>query len=167
MAKVISADTPQLIEKVVRVNRVTKVVKGGKNFSFNAIVVVGDGQGKVGYGLGKALEVTDAIAKGIEDAKKNLKEVRVINGTIPHDTQSKFGAAKVVLKPAAPGTGVIAGGVVRAVLECAGYHNILTKSLGSNNAHNLVKATIKGLLALKNEEDILRARNISKIKLYS
>jgi small subunit ribosomal protein S5 len=160
-------DSVQLIEKMIKVNRVTKVVKGGKNFSFNAIMVVGDGKGRVGHGLGKALEVTDAIAKGIEEAKKNMITVPVVKGTLPHEVMAKFGAGKVLLKPATPGTGVIAGGVVRAVLECAGYSNVLSKCMGSSNAHNIVKATVLGLSMLKTEEEILRARKISKEKLYN
>jgi small subunit ribosomal protein S5 len=160
-------DSSQLIEKMIKINRVTKVVKGGKNFSFNAIMVVGDGKGKVGYGLGKALEVTDAIAKGIEEAKKNMIEVAIVRGTLPHEITAKYGAGKVLLKPATPGTGVIAGGVVRSILECAGYTNVLSKCLGSSNAHNLVKATIKGLSLLVTEEEILKARKITKEKLYN
>lgn len=160
-------DAPQFIEKVVKINRVTKVVKGGKNMSFNAIMVIGDGNGKVGYGLGKALEVTDAIAKGIEDAKRNMVKVNMVNGTVPHEIIGKFGAGKVLLRPASQGTGVIAGGVVRAVLECAGFKNILSKSMGSNNAHNVVKATVKALVSIKSEEDILKQRKISRDKLYN
>jgi small subunit ribosomal protein S5 len=160
-------DSIQLIEKMIKVNRVTKVVKGGKNFSFNAIMVVGDGKGKVGHGLGKALEVQDAIAKGIEEAKKNMIDVAIVKGTLPHEIMAKYGAGIVLMKPATPGTGVIAGGVVRAVLECAGYSNVLSKCMGSSNAHNIVKATIKGLSMLKTEEEILRARKISKEKLYN
>lgn len=160
-------DAVQLIEKMVKINRVTKVVKGGKNFSFNAIMVVGDGKGKVGHGLGKALEVTDAIAKGIEEAKKNMIDVAMINGTVTHDVVGKFGAGKVLLKPASPGTGVIAGGVVRSVLECAGYTNVLSKCMGSSNAHNIVKATIRGLASLKTEQEILKQRKISREKLYN
>lgn len=160
-------DAVQLIEKMVKINRVTKVVKGGKNFSFNAIMVVGDGKGKVGHGLGKALEVTDAIAKGIEEAKRNMIDVAMINGTVTHDIVGKFGAGKVLLKPASPGTGVIAGGVVRSVLECAGYTNVLSKCMGSSNAHNIVKATIRGLASLKTEQEILKQRKISREKLYN
>ncbi len=160
-------ETPQLIEKVDKINRVTKVVKGGKNFSFNAIMVVGDGNGKVGYGLGKALEVTDAIAKGIEDAKRNMIEVEMFDGTIPHDAFGKYGAGKVLLRPASKGTGVIAGGVVRSVLECAGYTDILSKNMGSNNAHNIVKATVKALSLLESEEKVMAKRKINRGKLYN
>ncbi len=167
MARMTNNEAPQYIEKLVKINRVTKVVKGGKNFSFNAIMVVGDGKGKIGQGLGKALEIADAIAKGIEDAKRNMVNVRIVDGTLPHEVYGKFGAGKVLLKPASPGTGVIAGGVVRNVLECAGYHNVLSKSMGSSNAHNIVKATIKALSELRNEQDILKKRNITRDKLYN
>ncbi len=160
-------ETPQLIEKVVKINRVTKVVKGGKNFSFNAIMVVGDGNGRVGYGLGKALEVTDAIAKGIEDAKRNMISVEIVDGTIPHDVFGKYGAGKVLLRPASKGTGVIAGGVVRSVLECAGYSDILSKNMGSNNAHNIVKATVRALSLIEGEERVMAKRRINREKLYN
>ncbi|MFP3982832.1 MAG: 30S ribosomal protein S5 [Desulfurivibrionaceae bacterium] len=148
----------QLIEKIVYINRVATVVKGGRRFSFSAIVVVGDGNGKVGYGLGKANQVPEAIRKGVDKARKNMSRVAITDTTIPHEVNGKHGAGKVMLKPASEGTGVIAGGAVRAVLEAAGVSNILTKCLGSHNPHNLVKATINGLQTLRNKEEICRLR---------
>lgn len=148
-----------LKERVVHINRVAKVVKGGRRFSFNAIVVVGDGKGHVGIGMGKANELTSAISKGSENAKKSLVRIPVINGTIPHMVISKYGAGKVMLKPASPGTGVIAGGPVRAVVESAGINNILTKSMGSANPQNVVKATIKGLMELRDAVNVAQERD--------
>lgn len=156
-----------LKEKVVTINRVAKVVKGGRRFSFNAIVVVGDGNGNVGVGLGKANEVTDSISKGIDDAKKNMYHVPVIKGTIPHTIIGKYGAGKVLLKPASAGTGVIAAGGVRAVLELAGIQNILTKSLGSSNPHNQVKATLQGLLHLIDARRMAHKRRIEVAEIFN
>lgn len=154
-------DQTKLIDKIVYINRVAKVVKGGRRFSFAAIVVVGDGQGKVGYGLGKAKEVPEAIKKATERAKKTMITVPIRNTTIPHEVIGKYGAGRVILIPASEGTGVIAGGAVRAVVEAAGIQNILTKSLGSSNPHNVVKATLNALEGLRDAEAVARCRGKS------
>ena len=157
----------ELKEKLVNLNRVAKVTKGGRTFSFAAIVVVGNGKGKVGHGLGKARDVSESIAKAVDDAKKNMIQVPLYKGTIPHEQKGKYGAGKVLIKPASEGTGVIAGGAMRAVLEIAGVHNVLAKSQGSSNPHNVVKATIDALSKLRSPMQVAKTRNISMEKLFN
>ena len=156
---------PELIEKVVSLNRVSKTVKGGRVMKFSALMVVGDGKGKVGFGMGKAGEVSEAIRKGIEDAKKNMHTITLTGTTIPHEVLGAFGAGRVLMKPAAPGTGIIAGGAVRAVMECAGIKDIRAKSLRSNNPNNVVSATMEGLLSLRDTEQVAAVRGKSADEL--
>lgn len=157
---VIANGESQLTDRLVGVRRVAKVVKGGRRFGFSALVTVGDGNGKVGIGMGKANDVSEAIRKAVENGKKNTVQVNIVDGTIPHDVMGHFGAGNIVLKPAAPGTGVIAGGAARAVLELAGVKNILTKCIGTTNAHYVVKATLDGLLQLKTKQQIRKLRQV-------
>lgn len=161
------ANELELKEKVVSIQRVTKVTKGGRTFSFSALVVVGDGNGSVGFGLGKAREVQEAITKGIDDAKKNLIKFPIINGTIPHEQLAIFDGARVLIKPASDGTGVISGGSMRAVLESAGVHNVLAKSLGSSNPHNVVKATILALSQLRDPYTVAKDRGVKLSKVFN
>lgn len=163
MATRINPNDLELSERIVYINRVAKVVKGGRRFSFSVIVVVGDGQGHVGVGLGKAREVPEAIRKAGESAKKNLLRVPISQGTFPHETTGRFGAASVFLKPASDGTGVIAGGACRSVLEMAGVRNALTKSFGTTNPHNLVRATLNGLKSMRNRDDVMRDRTTDEL----
>ena len=166
MANRINVNAEELTDKLVALNRVVKVTKGGRTFTFAAIVVVGDGKGVIGYGLGKAGEVSAAIAKGVEMAKKNLVKVSLSKGTIPHEQLAKFGGAEVLLLPAAPGTGLVAGGAMRAVLESVGVKDVLAKSKGSSNPHNLVKATVNALLQLRDAKTVTENRNISVEKVF-
>ena len=165
--KVNTGDLGELKERLVGINRVTKVTKGGRTFSFSAIVVVGNENGVVGYGLGKASEVAVAIAKGTEDAKKNLVRVPIINGTIPHKQELRFGGSEVMIRPAAPGTGIIAGGAMRAVLESAGIKDVLAKSKGSSNPHNVVKATFKALMEMQDAAMVAEQRGVELTKVFN
>tara|TARA_X000000950_G_C13908290_1_gene657886 strand:+ start:905 stop:1420 length:516 start_codon:yes stop_codon:yes gene_type:complete len=165
--KSVRATDIELKDRLVAINRVTKVTKGGRHFSFSAIVVVGDENSIVGHGLGKANEVTEAISKAVEDAKKNLKRVAVANETLPHAIKSKYSGAQVFLKPASAGTGVIAGGAMRAVLESAGIKNVLAKSQGSSNPHNVVKATVNALLSLRDANSVAQQRGVSLDKVFN
>ena len=165
--KRIKPSETELKDKLVALNRVAKVTKGGRTFSFSAVVVVGDGEGTVGHGLGKAREVSEAIAKAVDDAKKNLIKVPIYKGTIPHEQLGKYGAGRVLIKPASEGTGVIAGGGMRAVLEACGVHDVLAKSQGSSNPHNVVKATIDALTKLRSPRDVAMERGITMDKLFN
>ncbi len=162
----VKAAEAELKDKLVALNRVAKVTKGGRTFSFSALVVVGDGQGTVGTGLGKAREVADAIAKAVDDAKKNLIKVPISKGTIAHEQKGKYGAGRVFIKPAADGTGVIAGGAMRAVLEIAGVHNVLAKSIGSSNPHNVVKATLDALTKIRSPYEVAKQRRVDVVKVF-
>ncbi|MBR1593903.1 MAG: 30S ribosomal protein S5 [Alloprevotella sp.] len=166
MANRINVNSEELKDRLVAINRTTKVTKGGRTFTFAAIVVVGDGKGVIGYGLGKAGEVTAAIAKGVEAAKKNLVQVPVLKGTLPHETAARYGGAEVLLRPASEGTGVVAGGAMRAVLESVGVKDVLAKSKGSSNPHNLVKATIEALANMRDARMVAHQRGISMEKVF-
>lgn len=166
-SKRIKSSETELKDRLVSIQRVTKVTKGGRTFSFSAIVVVGDENGVVGYGLGKAKEVTDAVSKGIDDAKKNLVKVNVHKGTVPHEQYGKFGGAYIYLKPAAPGTGVIAGGAMRAVLESVGVKDVLAKSKGSSNPHNVVKATVEALVNMRDALAVAKTRGVKLEKIFN
>ncbi len=165
--KAIKASEIDLQEKVVAIKRVAKVVKGGRRFSFSAIIVVGDGHGVVGYGLGKANEVVDAITKGVDDAKKNLVKVPIFRNTVPHEAVGKYGGGFVLLRPASPGTGVIAGGAMRAVLESAGVKDVLAKSKGSSNPHNVVKATFDALMKMRDANTVAQQRGVTLDKVFN
>ncbi|MBP6236888.1 MAG: 30S ribosomal protein S5 [Saprospiraceae bacterium] len=162
----VSQGESEIKEKLVNLSRVAKVTKGGRTFSFSALVVVGDGNGSVGHGLGKALDVSESIQKAVQDAKKNMVRVSLHKGTVPHEQKGKYGAGKVLIKPAADGTGVIAGGAMRAVLEMAGVHNVLAKSQGSSNPHNVVKATIDALSKMRSAKEIAKNRGVDLSKVY-